>query len=186
MQMVPGASTATRAIAVYGVANTNQDASSGGTTDHFVPALGILDLRFRVWLNSLYSSSATYSIFRCGLITDDGTAPNIKNGIYFEYNYNSNTNFWIATTASAGTVSRNNTTMALTAAAWMNLRILTDASWANAYFYVGGVLAKTVTGFTMPSNNMPLIITHSGGSGTGNSIYVDWVYMKYSYSRGTW
>jgi len=162
--------------------------SFDGSYKAFVPALGILDARFRIWIPSaiIYSSASLYSIMRFGLISDNGSGV-IQNGIFFEYNYGQATTNWIGTTASAGTITRNASTTAVLGAQWLNLRLLTDATWANAYFYVNGTLIKTVTGFTLPANAMPLGCHNVWAAGTAaDRLTVDWVYMKYSYSRGTW
>jgi hypothetical protein len=179
VSMLPGTASGNRTQINLGPASAATDGSAGA----FVCGLGILDLRFRVWIPSLYTSTSNYSITRIGIITDDGTGT-IKNGIYFEYNYSSNASVWTATTASAGTLTRSATTGSMVAAQWMALRILTDTAWANAYFYLNGVLIKTLTSFTLPVQNCPINMYNAWAAGSGlQNSYVDYAYAKYIFSR---
>jgi len=165
---------------------TNANASAYASCNVLVPALGIIDLRFRVWFPSIASSAANYGIYRFGLTNDDGTGLPYH-GAFFEYNYGAApAGNWSASTALNGVVTRNASAIAVVAGQWINLRLLTDAAWGNAYFYVNGTLVKTLTGFTLWTVPVPLAIWNIWGAGTGPSVYLDWVYLKYSYSRGTW
>jgi hypothetical protein len=145
----------------------------------FVPALGILDIRFRIWIPSGETSSA-YSLKKCGIFLVTGNAAT-QNGMYFLANLGNSPN-WQCETKAANTATTTVSSVPITFGSWHTAQILTDATWANIQFIMDGTTLATNTAH-IPAVLCAPGIGSEGFTGVPQDLLCDYCYYNYTFTR---
>ena len=141
---------------------------------------GSIELEYLINFDALADVTNDW-VFRVGL--GDTTNADHSNGVYFEYNRSTSTN-WLIKTANAGVRTSTTTSTAVVATSWIKLHISINAAANSVTFYVNGVSVGTIT------TNIPTLVTQlsihqtrSAGTPTGVEIdYMDF-YQRFTSSR---
>jgi hypothetical protein len=149
------------------------------------------EIEFATNLNALATSGTADYDFRAGLCdVSDNTFATCREGLFFEYDRDSSTN-WRAVTANGGTTSAtvsstsgcvaNGTTNAVAVATgWTRFKIVVNTAANQVDYYVNGSFIGCIT-TNIPTSNTTqpcfLIIKDASGGGTNYTVRID--YFQY-------
>lgn len=132
-------------------------------------------------------SDGTNSFTVCAGFSDTNAADAVD-GIYFRYTHSASSGNWECVTSNNSTRTTTNSTIAMTAAQWYNLRIEVNAAGSSVDFIINGTVRATTT-TNIPTSagretGQRTLIIKSLGT-TSRSAYVDYilVYAEFSSNR---
>lgn len=102
---------------------------------------------------------------------DASTTTNIVDGLWFEYSHGVNSGNWQCKTATASSVTTNDTSVAVVAATWVTNTCLINAAGTQAIFSVNGApVATNVSNIPTGANftGPNIMVSRTAGSATRN------------------
>lgn len=144
---------------------------------------GTATIVFEAGINIATLSGVSNSyIYRIGFGDVSTGTGDMNNGIYFEYDASTSTN-WLIKTASASSRTTTTTSTAVAADTWTRLRI--EISTTSATFFIGGVNVGTISS-DFPSGTStrcsPIMrASRTAGLAVTYTFYVDYIMYKISF-----
>jgi pyruvate/2-oxoglutarate dehydrogenase complex dihydrolipoamide dehydrogenase (E3) component len=147
---------------------------------------GAFELEWAIRIPTLSDGTETFDVW-CGL-GDEISTSNQTDGIYFRYDHDTSAN-WLAVVSKTGVRTSTDTTVAVAANTWVNLRIEVNADATEVLFYIDGTLVRTETGANIPNTGSNLCgiilgMVKSAGS-TARTVQVDWEYDTQTFTTPT-
>lgn len=150
---------------------------SGALSDSTVFGNGSAEYQTLIRINQLATVAEDFT-FRCGFGTSNSA--DHADGIYFEYNRATSTN-WLLKTASNSVRTTTTSSIAVAASTWTHLRWVVNSAGTQVDFYVNGTSAgsnttniPTTTGRGSGPNFQ---ITAVAGTSTARAVYIDYFYF---------
>ncbi len=133
----------------------------------------------------LSTVSDTFTM-RWGFGDNFGSSADQTNGAYFEYTDTLNGGQFVCKTANAGTRTSTNTSVAVTAGAWVHLQIIVNAAGTSVDFLIDGVLVAT-NATNVPTAAVACYFQLGRGAATGaRVVYIDVVVMEMLFTTPRW
>ena len=159
-------------IVRFTIASTNGAAIALESKSAILLSGGRLQYDSIVRINSLSDGTDTYEL-TIGL-TDANGSTSPYSGVYFYYTHTANTGNWIGRTKLGAGTTDVNSSVAVTAGAWVRLSIVINAAASSMEFFVNG------TSFGSSTTNLPtaanMIFAFKETAGTGSKTFdVDFV-----------
>lgn len=170
----PGIVVLSTSTSATGAAGINRGTNSGSS--HAIGG-GAIACEWLIKIEDLSTAGEEY-IYRVGL--GDNALGDNTDGIYFEYDRLSSVN-WRCCTANSSTRTKNNSTTAVAADAWLHMVVVVNAAGTEAKFYINDVLIDTIT-TNLPAGTTRqftenISIVKSAGT-TARLVYHDYSYLE--------
>jgi len=137
---------------------------------------GVMVFKGGVNVQDLSTAADEYQ-FIIGL-GDGNTSGAQTDGVYFEYDRTTNTN-WLATTVAGGTSTQTDTSVAVATSTWVNLTYVVNAGATSIEFFIDGVSVATNTTNIPSGACTPYIrILKSADSGSQRTVWTDYYYLN--------
>lgn len=144
-------------------------------------ASGIFTFQTSVQLSALSDGTTTYKVW---IGVYDVTAMNTSGeGVYFTYTHSESSGNWVGNTSdSPGSSTILDTTTAVAASTWYDLKFVVNAASSSVEFFIDGVSKGTIS-TTMPVSTDPSCFFYGiqkSAGGSSRTLWIDVFYAKYA------
>ena len=133
----------------------------------------------RVQIPTLSVAAQTFTV-QIGI--EDGNAAGLPaNGIFFSYTHGTNSGQWVGVSRAGSTSTPINSSVAVVAGQWYELRAEINAARTVIEYYIDGVLIGTNNASNIPgatSGMRPMFQIDKSAGSTARTLLADYMYLK--------